>query len=139
MIELDYYEAYLIQLWHEAGTVSQTGMGIAPLTWAEITAWADRFFTEEVVQWVKSPTKRWVPILVKEQALKDYELQIIRMLSQEYSSEYSMGSEQDRACPKEIVIEDITKEDAEANSNEMAERLLEMFGKKADPEVANVG
>lgn len=122
---LDPYESQLVSYWYEVGTVSQAGMGLAPLTWQELTAWADRMFSEDVVEWVKSPTKRWMPIITKQHTLLDYELQIIRQLSQEYCSEYSQASSPSRPCPKELSVAEV---DSLANSTAMGNAFLEMFG-----------
>lgn len=128
-IELNEYESYLVGLWHEAGTVGQGGMGLAPLTWQEIVAWSDRFFTEESVEWVQSPSRRWMPLLLYVPTLSDWELQTIRAMSQEYCAEASENSPS-RPCPKEVVIEHVSKEDAYSESMKLKEALLEMFGKK---------
>lgn len=122
---LDPYESHLVSLWYECGTVYQGGMGIAPLEWGQIIQWADRMFSEDVVEWVKSPTKRWMPVVTKQYTLLDYELQIIRQLSQEYCAEYSQASSPHRPCPKELSI---TEVDALANSVAIENAFIEMFG-----------
>lgn len=68
---------YLIGYWHEAGTVSSSGMGLSPLSWQEIRAWR----------------------LENKLNLHPFELQAIRTLSQEYAGEYGQASEKDRPAP----------------------------------------
>lgn len=73
---------YIIQLWHEAGTI-ESGTGITRLSWAEIEAWlAVREFNEEL------PLTPW-------------EVNMVRKLSEEYASEYSQASAKDRPAPYE--------------------------------------
>lgn len=128
-VELNEYEAHLVGLWHEAGTVSQSGMGLAPLEWGQIIIWADRFYSDEEVEWVKSPSNRWMPILSHVRTLTDGELQIIRQLSQEYCSEYSQASDPQRECPKIVFVDEV---DGKSESARFGEAFKMMFGKKAD-------
>ncbi len=107
MIELSKYETYLVELWHEVGTIGNSGSGMMPLPWSEITAWANRFFGD---------------------ALEDYELHMIREMSQHYCWEYSEASEPSRPCPKEIILEEV---DAEAESKALGDALMSMFGKQS--------
>lgn len=125
LCELTEYEKYLVSLWYESGAVSTNGMGVGALTWAELTCWADRFFSETYVEWVKSPTRRWMPIALKQHTLLDYELHIIKFLSQEYASEYSAASDPKRQCPKEIDIEQV---DGKAESVAMGNAFISLFG-----------
>ena len=124
LIGLDEYEKHLVNLWYEAGAVGTSGMGVGALTWSELTVWADRFFSETYVEWVKSPTRRWMPITVKQYTLLDYELHIIKFLSQEYASEYSQNDPK-RPCPKEI---DVGQVDGVAESTAMGNAFISMFG-----------
>lgn len=75
---------YLIELWHEAGTIESSGMGISRLSWAEIGGWLKvREFKEE------PPLTSW-------------EIDTVRKLSEEYSSEYNLASQKDRPAPYEV-------------------------------------
>lgn len=79
MPELD--EAYyLVEYWHDAGTVSKGGMGISELTWEEIRAW-------------KLENYPW---------LGNFETRLIRRLSQEYCGEYHAASASDRPAPYDV-------------------------------------
>lgn len=79
--------AYIIDLWHEAGTVASGGMGLSPLSWTEIKNWIDAV----------------------ELDLSTWELLTIKFLSSEYCSEYGLASDKNRAAPFE-EIEDIDRE-----------------------------
>lgn len=70
-----------------------------------------------------------MPLLSIVPTLSDWELQTIRALSQEYCAEASENDPM-RPCPKTIYIEEISKEDAHAESMRLKEHLLEMFGQK---------
>jgi len=129
MAPLSTYERWLAEIWHEVGTVGSGGMGITAISWEEIKAWAELFFKEEYIEWVKSPTNRWMPVVMTHTTLSDWELQTIRFLSSEYCSEASENAP-NRPCPKEIILEDISKDEAYAESMRLKESLLEMFGKK---------
>jgi len=131
--ELDDYEQHLVKLWREVGSVSQSGMGVAPLLWSEVIAWADRFYTEQYVEWLDSVTKDGegnvisvtkVPHILKQNTLVDYELEIIMQLSREYCGEYHSASEPDAPCPKEIFLDEV---DALAESTAFGEDFLAKF------------
>ncbi len=72
---------YLIELWHEAGTLESNGMGISKLSWQEINGWLS------VRQKVGDP-----PLL-------HWEVELVRKLSEEYSSEYNQASDKNREAP----------------------------------------
>jgi len=105
--------------------VAQGGMGLSPLDWTQIVAWSERMYSSDTVEWVKSPTKRWMPVVTTQNTLMDYELQIIRQLSQEYCSEYSQASSPQRSCPKELSTEEF---DSLENSNAINNAFIELFG-----------
>ncbi|MGZ8888056.1 MAG: hypothetical protein ACXW1D_00705 [Halobacteriota archaeon] len=141
---LSEYEQHLLELWFECGTVGQGAGGITPLDWTEILAWANQFYSEHYVEWVEHPRhsnrhKRvYTPLVINQCTLLDSELQMIRKLSQEYTAEYSLASEPNRECPKQIVIEDISEDDALANANAMAEGFKNLFGQPQDRSVEMV-
>jgi hypothetical protein len=128
------YEQLVIEWWNEVGTVSQTAGGILPLEWVQIIKWADKFYTEEYVEWLEHPRpdKRFrlmsTPIVLKQWNILDCELILIRKLSQEYSAEYNAASESARPCPKLIDIEDVDEDVAAANALAMKE-AFNMFKK----------
>jgi hypothetical protein len=74
-----------VNLLHEAGLVSQTGMGVAPLEWKEICAWLD----------------------ATELSLSVWEKLTIKTLSEAYAAEYNQASDPNRAAPFVYVDEDI--------------------------------
>lgn len=98
---------YIIHWWHEAGTVSQGGMGISPLSWQEIRAWR----------------------LENELSLSLWEVNAIRMLSSEYCSEYHAASAKDREPPYQEIIEE--EFDRSAMSNKIF-NVLSSFKKQGD-------
>lgn len=88
---------YLIQLWHNAGTVSSSGMGIGRLTWQEIDGWLgvrDKIGDPKLLCW---------------------EVEIIRNLSEEYASEYNLASDKKREAPYQT--EDLADLDRAAVAN----------------------
>lgn len=127
-IDLTSYEAHLIALWHECGTISSNGMGISALPWEVISKWAELFYSENIIEFVETPDKHYAPVIIKQLTLLDYELQIIRQLSQEYANEYSQASDKSRPCPKQVVVEEISKEDAFAESMRFKEALFGING-----------
>ena len=104
-------------------------MGVAPLVWTEIIAWADRFYSEQYIQWVvqrigkRKPVR--TPIIIKQSTLEDYELEILMQLSREYCDEYHSATDPQRPCPKEIFLDEV---DGEAESNALGEGLKSLFG-----------
>lgn len=97
---------YIVEWWHEAGTISQGGMGISPLTWQEIRAWR----------------------LENELHLENFELQMIRAMSSEYCGEYNAGSEKGREAPYSVSEE---KVDRVAISNKIG-NVLSGFKRNTD-------
>ena len=98
---------YLVRYWHEAGTVSQGGMGIAPLSWQEIRAWR----------------------LENELSLATYEINLIRQMSVEYVGEYHSASAKDRPAPYQEFKEE--EFDRAAVGNKIF-NVLSSFKKKKD-------
>lgn len=129
LVYLDEYEQHLIKLWREVGSVSQGGMGVAPLVWTEIIAWADKFYFEDVVQMISG-----YPVVIRKCVLEDYELEIIMQLSREYCSEYAEAVDPQRPCPKEIFLDEVN---ALENSNAILETFRSFWGKPQDrgPEI----
>lgn len=72
---------YIIDFWHDAGTIGHASNGIAPLSWQEIQAW----------------------LSLNEIVLSNFEIRMIRVLSQEYCGEYYAASDKDRPAPHEIT------------------------------------
>lgn len=111
-------------MWQEAGSVGQGAGGLTPLAWSEVVSWSDKFYSEDSTEWVQSPTKRWMPIVTKVCSLLDYELKIVRDLSQEYCSEYADTS-LNKECPKHIEAEEV---DSMMESTALGDALLSLFG-----------
>lgn len=134
MVSLSSFERHILELWYEAGTVSQGAAGVLALEWESIIAWANQFYSEHYVEWVEHPRhslrhKRvYTPLLLKQCTLLDVELQLIRRLSQEYASEYQEASDPKRECPKTIHLDEITDNDKLKNADAIEEGLLGLFG-----------
>lgn len=155
MVPITEYEKHILDLWYDAGTVAQGAHGIIPLSWSEIIAWANQFYSEEYIEWIplsSEPKKplplslygrpqakeqpiKAVPIKVRQCTLLDYELKLIRKLSQEYAAEYAQASDKARVCPKDIYIEDVSEEDARNNADAMEQALLDLFSEKDDKKI----
>lgn len=133
MAILSSYEQHILELWYKAGTVTQGANGIVPLPWDEIIAWANKFHSETYIQWVEHPrhSKRhkvaYSPVVHTECTLLDFELELIRRLSQEYCSGYAAAYE-DIPCPKEVVLEDLSDE-AKLENAEAMKAGFSMFKK----------
>ncbi len=144
MIELSEYEHHILSLWTECGTVAQGAGGLLPLEWPSIVAWANQFYSEDLVEWLEHPrnSKRhkrvYTPIVTRHCVLFDSELNLIRTLSQEYSNEYSCANDPLRPCPREIVEEDIPEEVKEANANNMLDGMKMLFGGQNDTSVEEI-
>lgn len=145
MVSLSEYETHILEKWYESGTVSQGAGGLLPLEWQAIESWANLFYTEEYVEWVEQPVtyypngrereRVYTPVLLKQCVLSDAELKLIRQLSQEYCSMYAEASNPACPCPKQIVLEDITEDEAVANADAIAEGFKLLFGNQDDKSV----
>lgn len=92
--EIEGYE-HLLPLLESAGTILQTGMGIAPLTWQELESW-ERSYSKEIDCW----------------ELSYWELNTIKDMSYAYCAELGQATSKTREAPfKEAVIdrEDVSK------------------------------
>lgn len=122
---LSEYEQSLVGHWMQVGQVQQTSSGLISLEWPQIIAWADRFHRESHVEMIEHPrhSKRhkrtYTPVLVEKCTLLDWELEQIKMLSNEFVAEYSQASNPSRQCPTPIFIEDVSAEDALENAKKM--------------------
>ena len=85
-----------------AGTATQTGMGLVPLSWTEIKAWVDCYDLADTV----SP----------------WELILIRKLSEEYCAEYHRASDVRRPEPYLPVVENV-----EEVRDKVANQLASIF------------
>jgi len=136
MIPLTRYERHLLELWYECGTIAQGANGLMPLDWNQIESWANQFYSETYIEWVEHPRhsnrhkRLYTPIPIKQCTLLDSELKLIRRLSQEYSSEYSLASDPLRPCPKDVSDEVVPEIVAEANAENMLEGFQALFGKQ---------
>lgn len=83
---------YLVALFHSAGTATQTGMGLVPLSWQEIRAF---------VHCTQATVTPW-------------ELGVIRKLSEAYCAEYARASDKLRQAPYSPVVTDTPDEEARA-------------------------
>lgn len=79
--------SYLMNLLSEAGMISQTGMGIAPLTWTEIRSWLECTQLE----------------------LSTWELITLREMSCAYAGEYSSASDKSAPPPYTAHVEEIDR------------------------------
>lgn len=144
MIELSEYELHILNLWHECGTVAQGAGGLLPLEWPSIIQWANQFYSEDLIDWLEHPreSKRhkrvYTPIVTRHCVLFDSELSLIRQLSVEYSSEYSMASDPARPCPRVFEAEDVTEDVAKANADSIAEGFKMLFGGQDDTSVEEI-
>lgn len=133
---LSSYESWILELWYKAGTVGQGAHGLIPLSWEEITSWADRFYSETYIEWVEHPriSNRhkpvYTPIPIKQSTLLDEELEWIHRMSCEYSSEYAAANDPNRECPVTIVLEDIPEEQAIQNADAIREAMIAQFGNR---------
>lgn len=86
---------YLVQLLESAGTILQTGTGIAPLNWIELESW-ERKYSEELNCW----------------ELSFWEFNTIKDLSYAYCAELGNASDKKRPSPfkaPEIDREDVSR------------------------------
>ncbi len=144
LVDLDEYEQHIIKLWREVGSVSQSGMGVAPLVWGEVIEWVNKFYLTDRVVMVPSNTikttdkvvRDWlwrhrtvretetiveeIPVVIKQSSLEDYEVELIMQLSREYCDEYHSAVDPARDCPREIFVDDI-------NATENADAILAGF------------
>lgn len=70
-------ELYIVALLDEVGPVVSNGMGISPVSWTEIRDWKEMLQLE----------------------LEPWELSLIRQLSSEHATEYSLASDSTRPAP----------------------------------------
>lgn len=125
----------------QVGTVQQTSNGLVSLNWQEITAWANHFHKEIVVEWLEHPNQPedapliYTPVVMERCTLVDWELEQIKKLSQDYSAEYSQASQANRECPKPIFLDEVSEDDAVKNAEAMAEAFKIMYGPDNSPRV----
>jgi hypothetical protein len=99
---------YLVSFFYSAGSAMQTGMGLVPLTWQEIDAWARRCGYNH--------------------SLSPFEAETIRKMSEAYAVQYAKASQ--RICPQPFSPRvDLDELDREAVSRKVA-NVLGMFKKK---------
>jgi hypothetical protein len=124
----------------QVGTYQQTSGGLVSLDWQEIIAWANHFHKEVVVEMIEHPRhspkhkRTYNAVVIERCTLVDWELEQIKKLSQEYSSEYSQAIDPNRECPKPIFLDEVSEDDALANSKAIAEGL-KMFNVQSGPQV----
>lgn len=97
---------YIINWLHEAGLLTATGMGVAPLSWQEIEAWASVTETQ---------TELWERLMIKE-------------LSEVYVRELNVASAKDAPSPYTFVDEFAI--DREVVSSKLL-NFLRSFNKRA--------
>lgn len=97
---------YLIALWNDAGTVETSSGGIGRLSWLEIN------------NWLEVRKKR------NEADLQDWEIEVVRMLSEEYSSEYNLASDKNREPPYSEIDNSVE----ELNRVNVVNKLNSIFG-----------
>ena len=81
-----------MSLFHSAGTATQTGMGLVPLSWQEIES--------------------WVVCNGLEESVTPWELSVVRKMSEAYASEYAQASSPSRPMPYRGVVEEDIDRDA---------------------------
>jgi hypothetical protein len=124
---LSAYEQSLVGHWMQVGTAQQTSNGLVSLGWQEIIAWSDKFCKEMHIEMVEHPrhSKRhkrtYTPIVIERCSLLDWELEQIKLLSQEYVSEYGQAYNPSRQCPTEVFIEDVPEDEALDNARKIRE------------------
>jgi len=101
---------YLIGLFYGAGSAMPTGMGLVPLSWQEIEAWARCSGLED--------------------SITPWELQVVRRLSEAYTSEYSKASDPKRRPPysKQVSVDEIDRDAIEKQTR----NVLSMFKRKTE-------
>ena len=115
---------YLLDLWREAGTVTQTGMGIAGLDWPAITSWANDRFSVPSLRYVDVGDGISIPMTFLECSLSDWEKLAIFHMSGAYASEYSQASERDRPAP---YTEDVLENEEEFDRAALEASVLSQF------------
>lgn len=141
---LSEYEQSLIQHWFACGTVTQTGSGIVSLLWGEILKWAKHFHKRVDIELVEHPRqsarhkRAYSAVVVESCNLLDWELEQIKKLSEEYTSEYSAASNPQRECPTPIFLDEVSEEDASKNADAMADAFKVLFGADNTPAVEMV-
>ncbi len=100
---------YLVPMLFEAGLVSQSGMGVAPLSWQEIQAWLN---CTGVV-------------------LHTWEATTIKQMSDAYASEYSQASKKDAPAPYQYRAEEYVEQeiDHEAVCNKLKSAFKSLMQK----------
>lgn len=97
-----------MSLFHSAGSATQTGQGLVPLSWQEIEAW------------------------VKCQALTDvltpWELGVVRIMSEAYASEYAQAYDPKRPMPYSPRV-DLSEVDRVAVADKL-KNILSQFKKR---------
>ena len=86
--DIEGYE-YLLAFLESAGTLLQTGMGIAPLTWQELESW-ERLYTKELDCW----------------ELNFWEMSTLKDMSYAYCAELSSATDANRDSPYAPVVID---------------------------------
>lgn len=79
-IETDHAAGYLIGLLQEAGLMSSNGMGPVPISWQEIYTW----------------------ITVTRRSLSNWEILMLKSLSEEYVSELLQATARNRPAPYSV-------------------------------------
>jgi hypothetical protein len=80
---------YLVSLLDNAGTILQTGMGVAPLTWQELESWKN-VYSQELVCWKFS----------------FWELSTMKDMSYAYCAELGQASDKNRPQPYSPTVID---------------------------------
>jgi len=134
MAPLSSYQQWILELWHKAGTIAQGAGGLLPLEWPSLIQWANKFYSETYIEWVEHPKQnkrhktQYSPITLSQCTLLDSELELIRQLSVEYSSEYAAANEPTRMCPKTVYEDEVCEEDVLKNAEAIEKAMMEMFG-----------
>lgn len=98
--DIEGYE-YILPLLESAGTILQTGMGAAPLTWQELESW-ERAYSKEIDCW----------------ELSFWELTAIKDMSYAYCAELGQAAKKGRQPPYQEMKIDRT---------ELSNRILDIF------------
>ena len=75
----------------------------------------------------KRHKRTYTPIVIERSSLLDWELEQIKMLSNEFVGEYSQASNPSRQCPTQVFIEDVSEDEALENAKKIGAAWAAMF------------
>jgi hypothetical protein len=107
---------YLRGYWEEAGAFEINSNGVCKLSWQEIESWLNVKYSN-LKNSSKRHTRRRNIGVDSKWVLSDWEIEMVRKMSEEYVSEYNQARDKQRPAPyvAETVDEDVQAEMAAAN------------------------